>query len=137
MSSILSAKAAWEQATLPFPISNQTCGEIMEEPFRQYGDAIAWLEWDDGCTIYKLETLKPKTGAASALLAFLKELAQTHNFVLRGNPVAYVPTSDLPAGDLLSQVELERWFYKHAFAVRKSSDGVPVISYPAFVAIEN
>jgi hypothetical protein len=131
MSSILAAKAEWEEITIPYPMSNlQSYGEIPEEPFRRYGDAIACLDWDDRCTLGKIETLNPRNGGATSLLLFLKSLALKHDFLIYGVPVIYQPSKTLPPGLLLSQEELETWFEQLGFIVGKSSKGVPFIWYP-------
>lgn len=110
MSSILEARANWEIATTPYPLlRKQSYGKLVEEPFRRYGDAIAWLEWEENCVITKIETLKPRSGAASALLSFLKALTERHCIRIYGNPLAYEPTCQLAAASPLSQQELEAW----------------------------
>jgi hypothetical protein len=131
MSSILAAKAEWEDLTIPYPMPNQqSYGERIEDPFRRYGDAIACLDWDDLCTIGKIETLSPRSGGATSLLLFLKSLALKHEFLLFGNPLVYQPAKIFAAGSLLSQDELETWFAKLGFIVGKSTNGVPFIWYP-------
>jgi hypothetical protein len=131
MSSILAAKAEWEDITIPYPLSNQqSCGERVEDPFRRYGDAVACLEWDDHCTIGKIETLNPRSGGATSLLLFLKSLALKHDFLLYGDPVVYPPATSFPATALLSQEELETWFARLGFLVQRSSKGVPYVWYP-------
>lgn len=131
MSSVSAAQVAWEAATAPYPLRHkQSYGEIVEEPFRRFGDAIAWLEWTDVCEIKKLETLKPNSGAATRLLAFLKQLADEHGINLFGNPVAYDPTCSLAAASPLSQDELNSWYSRHGFLVGKSNAGVPFLCYP-------
>jgi hypothetical protein len=131
MSSILAAKSEWENVTIPYPMPNQqSYGEIIEDPFRRYGDAVACLDWDDRCTISKIETLAPRSGGATSLLLFLKSLALKHDFLLYANPLAYQPAKSFPAGSLMSQKELERWLTRLGFIVDNSSEGVPVMWYP-------
>lgn len=131
MSSISSARAEWEAATTPYPLPHkQSYGEIVEEPFRRFGDAIAWLDWDDYCVITKIETLRPKSGATTALLSFLKSLATKHGVRLYGNPVVYEPTCPQAAASPLSQDELNAWYSKRQFIVGRSDQGVPYLWYP-------
>jgi hypothetical protein len=67
MSSLPAAQAEWEAATIPYPLFHkQSYGAVVEEPFRRYGDAIAWLEWQEDCEIEKIETLKPRAGGLNS-----------------------------------------------------------------------
>ena len=92
MISLLAAQAEWEAGTIPYPLPNKlSYGPVVEEPFRRYGEAIAWLEWEDDCVVKKIETLKPRTGATTSLLSFLKLLAVKHGIRITGNPVIYEP----------------------------------------------
>lgn len=128
---IAAAKAEWEAATSPYPLLHrQSYGEEVEELFRRYGDAIAWLDWGDCCLISKIETLKAGTGAATALLSFLKSLADKHSFRIYGNPVVYEPTSPQAATNPLSQEALNAWYSKRGFVVGLSRQGVPYLWYP-------
>ena len=105
-------------------------GPVVEEPFRRYGDAIAWLEWEDACVIKKIEALKPRIGATASLLSFLKVLAVKHGIRITGNPVIYGPTCPLAAASPLSQEELNAWYSKRGFLIGKSKNGVPELWYP-------
>ena len=135
MTTLAPAQTDWEAATIPYPLSHrQSYGEIVEEPFRRYGDAIAWIDWQDDCVITKIETLKPRSGAASLLLSFLQTLARKHGFCIFGNPVVYEPTCKLAAASPLSQQELEVWYAKQGFSVGRSSNGVPYVRYESPVA---
>jgi hypothetical protein len=132
MSSLSSARAEWEAVTSPYPLLHkQSYGQIVEEPFRRYGDAIAWLNWQDDCIITKIESLKPRSGAAGSLLSFLKTLTVKHGIRVYGNPVVYEPTCQLAAASPLLQEELEAWYAKHGFLVGRSVNGVPYIRYPS------
>jgi hypothetical protein len=132
LTSLSAAQAEWEAATTPYPLPHkQSYGKIIDEPFRRYGDAIAWLEWQDNCTITKIETLKPRTSAATSLLSFLKTLATKHGIHIYGSPVIYEPTCPLAAVLPLSQEELEAWYSKNGFLVGRSSNGVPYFWYPS------
>src|SRR5437899_1463504 len=125
MSALSAAQSEWEAATTPYPLPHkQSYGEIVEEPFRKYGEAIAWLEWDDCCVISRIETLRPRSGATAALLSFLKKLATKHGIRIHGNPVVYEPSCPQAATSPLSQKELNAWYLKNGFVVGRSSQGV-------------
>lgn len=131
MGASANAQAEWEAATVPHPLSHrQSYGEFVQEPFRKYGDAIAWLEWTRFCEIKKLETLKARSGAATLLVVFLKALADKHRVHLFGQPIPYAPTCSLAAVAPLSQNELYAWYSRRGFKVGKSSSGVPYLWYP-------
>lgn len=136
MNSLEAAHAEWEAATIPYPLLHkQSYGKIVEEPFRRYGDAIAWLEWEaheEGsvCEFKKFETLKRKTGAATSLLNFLKTLAVKHQVHIYGNPTPYPPTCPMAAESPLSEEELKTWYSKRGFLVGRSKNGVPYLWYP-------
>jgi hypothetical protein len=131
MSSLSAARAEWEAATTRYPLRHkQSYGETVEEPFRRYGDAIAWLEWEDYCVISKIETLRSRSGATTALLSFVKVLATKHCFRIFGNPVVYEPTCPQAAVRPLSQEELNDWYSRQGFIVGRSERGVPYLWYP-------
>jgi hypothetical protein len=131
MKPLLAAQAEWEAASIPYPLPNKlSYGPVVEEPFRRYGDAIVWLEWGDDCIIKKIETLKPRTGATTSLLSFLKALAMKHGIRISGNPVIYEPTGGRAAVCPLSQEELNAWYLKRGFVVRRSKNGVTELWYP-------
>jgi hypothetical protein len=131
MTTLSLARREWEQATTPYPLQHkQSYGEVVEEPFRRYGDAIAWLDWGHDCAISKIETLRPRSGAASELLSFLKKLATKHGVRIYGNPVVYEPTCPQARGSPLSQDELKEWYRKQGFAVGWSANGVPYAWFP-------
>jgi hypothetical protein len=131
MGSLSAARAEWEAATVPYPLPHKlSYGPVVEESFRKYGDAIALLEWTDDCTITKIETLKPRCGAAGQLLEFLKRLAVKHYIRITGNPITYPPTCPLAAQSPLSQEKLESWYRKHGFHVGWTTEGVLGLWYP-------
>jgi hypothetical protein len=103
---------------------------MIEDPFRKYGSAIAWLEWQDDCHIKKLETLKPRGGGATCLLLFLKGLAVKHGIRIIGNPIVYPPTCPLAAESPLSQEGLENLYSKCGYSVGRGGDGFPYVRYP-------
>ena len=130
MSSLSAAQAEWEEATICYPLPHkQIYDEIVEEPFRRYGDAIAWLDWGNYCIISKIETLRPRSGATTSLLVFLKALATKHGIRIYGNPVVCPPTCLQAAESPLSQEELNAWYSKHGFLVGRNG-GVPYLWYP-------
>jgi hypothetical protein len=131
MSALSAARSEWEASTIPYALPHkQSYGEVIEEPFRRYGDAIALLDWEDFCAISKIETLRPKSGAATRLLSFLKELATKHGIRIYGNPVVYEPTCPQAAVSPLSQGELSDWYTRNGFVVGRSSHGVPYLWFP-------
>lgn len=130
MNSISSAKQEWESETTPYPLIHKLSGGIKEEePFRRFQNAIAWLEWSGICTIKKIETLRPKTGAATSLLSFLKGIACKHSIYIFGNPCYYPPTSPEATQSPLSQEELFSWYERRGFIVDCGID-CPSIWYP-------
>jgi len=67
----------------------------------------------------KIETLKPRTGASTHLLSFLKSIADKFSIHITGNPICYEPTYQAVAAAPLSQDQLEKWYTKQGFEVRK------------------
>ncbi|HWW00544.1 MAG TPA: hypothetical protein VNZ64_12665 [Candidatus Acidoferrum sp.] len=131
MSALSAAQSEWESATTPYPLPCKlSYGEVIEEPFRKYGDAIALLDWSDWCVISKIETLRPRAGATTRLLSFLKDLATKHDIRIYGNPVVYEPTCPQAAVSPLSQEELNAWYMNNGFVVGRSSQGVPYLWFP-------
>jgi hypothetical protein len=136
MDSLVAAQMEWEAATTPYPLQHkQSYGTVVEEPFRKYGDAIAWLDWEkheegNVCVITKLETKKRKSGAATLLLSFLKMISAKHQFHIYGNPTIYPATCPLAAECPMSQEELDAWYSKRDFLVGKSKNGIPYLWYP-------
>jgi hypothetical protein len=124
------AKGAWESATEPYQLSRSSRRGPVQEPFRRYGDSIAWVDLSDWCIIKKLETLKPKSGASTQLLSFLKSIADEFGVLITGNAICYEPTCELAAKSPLSQEQLEEWYAKQGFVVRKDAQGCPHIWYP-------
>ena len=125
------ARTEWEAGTTSYPLPHkQSYGEIIEEPYRRYGNAIAWLEWSDHCEIRKFQTLTPKSGEATLLLTFLKALATKHGIRIFGNPVVYEPTYPLPSETLLTQEQLMSWYRKQGFVVGRTKAGTGYLWYP-------
>jgi hypothetical protein len=89
------------------------------QEFRQFGNAIAMLNWSGDCIeITKFETLRPNEGAATRLIEFLKSLADKYQVRLWGHARPYEPDSP-PTGHLLTKEELEEFYKKHGFQLRK------------------
>lgn len=127
---IVIAQQAWESATEPYPLNRATRRGSVEEPFRRFGDSIAWLEWCEWCTIKKIETLKSRTGASTRLIVFLKTIADREKIRITGNPLAYEPTSPLAKTAPIFQEQLERWYSNRGFLVQTDSYGCPHLWYP-------
>ena len=91
------------------------------DEFRQYGQAIAWLEWeDDHILISKIEAvLQAGQGAAKQLIEFLKSLADKYHVRLFGLAKVYPPDPPVPAGDLLNQAQLEDWWVRRGLQLRR------------------
>lgn len=124
----------WERQTEPYPKTHYIGKKPFIDEFRRYGDAIAWLEIGDDCiTITKIEALKTGKGAARRLVEFLKSLADKYRVRLFGNAVVYPPDVPTPVGPLLSQQELEAWYAKMGFKLRKiAGTTITGIWYPDF-----
>ncbi|NOS69737.1 MAG: hypothetical protein HOP33_07390 [Verrucomicrobia bacterium] len=131
ISPILAGKMEWELETSPYPLPHKLAsGEVIMESFRRYRDAIALLDWENYCVIEKIETLKPRTGAATSLITFLKTLALKHRFRIFGNPIPYKPTCLLAAASPLSQTDLQSWYSKNGFLVGNGNDGGIYLWFP-------
>ena len=128
------ARQKWEQNTTPFPKVHYIGKTPSNDAFRQFGQAIAWLEWNsDYIVITKIEALQTRQGAAKQLIEFLKGLADEYGVRLFGNAVVYPPDPPVPVGMLLSQQQLEAWYKKLGFQLRKiGGTGVTAIWYPDF-----
>ena len=133
MNPISAAQAEWEAATTPHPLMRPATRREppVEEPFRKYGEAIAWITWSDNCELTKIETLRAHSGAPKALLSFLKSLARKHGIRIYGNPLVYKPTNPQAAASPLTQEQLEAWYVKQDFIVAVSIRGnFPFFWYP-------
>jgi|SRR5690606_19690399 hypothetical protein len=117
----------WNKITVDTLRHVEKYGITFTEDFRRFGNAEAWLEWESHCTIKKLETLKPRSGAASLLLSKLKELADRHGFLIFANVSSYA--TGVPE-NLLSQTELEEWYVRQGFDVYSGANGCVFAWYP-------
>src|SRR5712671_155522 len=114
------ARQEWEQQTTPCPKIHYIGKKPFTEDFRQYGQAIAWLGWEsEYIEITKIEALQAGQGAAKQLIEFLKILSDKYHIRLFGNAVIYPPDPPVPFGTLLSQEQLEDWYSKLGFRLRK------------------
>jgi hypothetical protein len=129
--SIRSASEEWDDATTPFPKSEWRRGKEFIDPFRKYGNAIAWIEWNGMCTIIKIESLVQKQRAGTALLTKLKEICDKHELRMFGNATAYQPSDCRDLSAVLTQSELVGWYQRNGFVVsyQEASD-VTEIWYP-------
>jgi hypothetical protein len=132
MTPLQQAREEWEQNTVACPKIHYIGKNPYQHEFRQYGKAIAWLEWDDEfIEIKKIETLQQGQGAATKLVEFLKTLADKYHVRLFGNAVIYPPDPPAPEGHLFTQAQLESWYGKHGFILRKiRNTGITAIWYP-------
>lgn len=130
MTSIERARAEWEVNSKPSPREGRRRNRLVIDEFRRYGEALALLEWTKVCIISKIETLRPRAGAASRLIEYLKSLADSHHISLFGNITAYVPETPHVLDGLLSQAELEAWYKKRGFFVHRGRSGIVEFWYP-------
>lgn len=134
MTQLQHAQKYWEDNTEPFPKDHYIGKKVYIHDFRQYGQAIAWLEWDEEyMEIKKIESLSLGKGASSRLLCFLKTISDKYHVRLFGNAIVYRPDPPFPEGELLTQEQLESWYIRHGFVHRKiANTGVTAIWYPDF-----
>ena len=127
------AREEWEVNTTPHPKKHPLSEfrpAFHTHEFRQFGQAIAWLDWSEACIeIKKLETLQPGGGGPTRLIKFLKALADKCQAPLWGHARAYDPDPPLPKGHLLTKEELEAFYRKHGFQLRKVDDDTSEIKY--------
>lgn len=121
MTPLQRARQEWEANTTPYrkehPISKFRPVFHTHE-FRQFGQAIALLNWPDECLeIAKLEKLPAAgRGAAIPLVNFLEVLADNHHIRLSCQVKPYKPDPPWPDNERIpSQEELEAWYKKRGF----------------------
>ena len=125
------AKSEWISITTTFPRKEIRRGKEFTDPFRRIGHSIAWVEWDEVCTIIKIEALQVRTGAATRLLAKLKEICDKHEVCIFGNATPYKPPGRPNIEEFLTQEELIGWYEKQGFVTKKSEEtGATEIWYP-------
>lgn len=119
ISPIEAAQAKWEADSLPYPLATRNERRSITENFRRLGDAITLLVWTDKCEVKKIESLCPRTGAASYLLRYIQSLADTYKIALFGNACVYRPLHLEPCGIIMQQAELEAWYIRHGFKLHR------------------
>jgi hypothetical protein len=121
MNPVQLARQEWETSTLPHPKNHRISQFRMvfhTHEFRQFGRAIAWLDWaDDSIEIKKLEKLPDAgRGAAIPLVTFLETLADKYHIHLWCQAKPYTPDPPWPEDERIpSQEELEEWYMKRGF----------------------
>jgi hypothetical protein len=121
MTPLQRARDEWEANTTPHPKIHRIISEYREEEFhkhefRQFGQAIALLDWDeDRIVITKFETLQPGGSGATRLIEFLKTLADKYQIPLWGHARKYDPDPPTPKGHLLTKDELDIFYKKRGF----------------------
>ena len=127
------AMQEWEQMTTPCPKIHYDKETAYREEFRQYGQAVAWIELESDCIqITKIEPLlQARKGAVKQLVELLKGLADKYHVRLYGTAVVYPPDPPVPVGELRSQKELEDWYKGLGFQLRRmGGKGLIEIWYP-------
>ena len=119
ISPIETAKAQWEANSLPYPLITHHRRRIITEDFRRLGDAIALLVWTDKCEVKKIESLCPRTGAASHLLRYILSLADAYEITLFGNARAYTSPHQGSCNSIMLQADLEIWYIKYGFTLHR------------------
>jgi len=132
MTPLQRAREEWEANTTPHP-KKHPLSEFRPvfhtQEFRQFGQAIAWLEWDGKyIEIKKIEKLPcAGKGAGTPLVEFLKLLAEKYQVRIFGKPIRYDPDPPVPCGPLLTQNQLGNWYEKHGFHLCKILEsGIPI-----------
>ena len=78
------ARKKWEESTI-IVLKTHIVGKYHKREFRQYGQALSWLErHGDQIEIKKLETLRAGNGEATRLLNFLKAIVQRYGLRIFG-----------------------------------------------------
>jgi len=117
------ARDEWEANTTPHPKMHRISEyreEFLKHEFRQFGQAIALLNWAEDCIeITKFETLQPGGGGATRLIQFLKTLADKYQVQLWGHARRYDPDPPMPEGHLLIKEDLEVFYKKRGFELRR------------------
>lgn len=118
MRNIEQAKRDWESATRPATrhIRRSKRREV-DEPFRGFEEAEAWVEWSNNCELKKIESHSPGTGAGTNLLRLLQEICFRHGVQILANALAYEPDINVQATGL-PQEELVEWYIRHGFVAK-------------------
>jgi len=123
----------WEDKTTPQHKERIVGNKSRIQEFRKYGEAIAWLELDGKhIVIKKIEKLSYEgRGAGTALIEFLKSLADKYQVRLFGSVAAYDLEPPIPNCPTLSQSQLEAWYQKLGFKLsRIPNSDISLIWYP-------
>jgi hypothetical protein len=130
MTPLQCARQEWERGTTPHH-KNHPVGKIFHiHEFRQFGQAIALLNWaENQIEIAKFETLQPNQGAAARLIKFLKTLADKYQIQLWGHARTYLPDAPVPIGQLLTKDQLDNFYRKQGFQLRKIDANTSEIRY--------
>lgn len=123
MTLLQQAKQEWEVNTKLYckkhPISKFRPA-FLKHKFRQYGNALAMLNWSQECIeISKFETLEAGSGDATRLIIFLKSISDKYQIPLCGHARIYEPDPPMPKGHLLTKEQLEGFYKKLGFNLRK------------------
>ncbi|HZF02558.1 MAG TPA: hypothetical protein VE344_11785 [Methylomirabilota bacterium] len=126
MTPLQKAQQEWEANTTPHckkhSLSKFRPASHIHE-FRRFEKAIALLNWTENCIeITKFETLQPGGGGATHLIKFLKTIADKYQIPLCGHAIKYDPDPPIPEGHLLTKEQLEGFYKKHGFQLRKIND---------------
>jgi hypothetical protein len=136
MSPIQRARQKWEKETTEFPKMHLVRPVVQnnliyfKQDFRRFGNAIAWLQWNEDCVeIKKFETLHPHGGGPTRLIDFLKALANEFQVPLWGHARVYELDTAFSKEHLLKQAQLEAFYKDHGFQLRKIDADTSEISY--------
>jgi hypothetical protein len=126
------AEEEWTAITQPAPKTHHRSRKPVTHPFRRFGQALAWVEFDaEQIEIKKLEmTVHPAKGAATLLLEALKAIATKHELRITGAAIAYLPDPPVPPGPFLSQKELEDWYRRRGFQLVPDRSCITIFWYP-------
>jgi len=128
------ARKEWEDNTesAPKKVTQGTYKKwTVVQPFRRFGEALAWLDWnDDIIEIKKLETLNPGIGGPTKLLKFLQSIADKHGLRISAWIVAYSPDQPALEGKLRTQKGLEEWYRRRGFQIERNPCGGAFGWYP-------
>jgi hypothetical protein len=137
MTPLQRAREEWEANTTPHPKKHPLSKfrpAFHTHEFREFAEAIAWVEWDGKyIEIKKIEKIPcAGRGAAIPIVNFLKVLADKYHVRLWGQAKSYTP--DPPWCDderILSQEELEAWYERLGFQLVRQRKPAPTwIWYP-------
>jgi hypothetical protein len=126
MTPVQQAKKDWDENTSPHPkmhCVSQLHGMHRTEDFQQFGQAIALINWAEGCIVLaKLEKLPGAgRGAAIPLINFLKSLADKYHLCIQAHVKPYAP--DPPWSERKPTLEeLKEWYPRRGFKLFPGGD---------------